>query len=283
MAEIVVIEASNETDLKTFSQYLWGQKMPHRVLKNENRQMLLVGSEEDARQVANAYKVFQSQQLDLPDLKPKESVAGAFGSHFRGVPITISFVVLSITGFLIVLLDKELSLVKLLTFSEFSQVGGKVVFRLAQGEYWRLITPVFLHFSIMHLVFNMLWLWDLGRRIEILQGSARAISLILLMGLGSNIAQYLFANDSIFGGMSGVIYGLLGYGWIWSYLRPEQSMNIPKSVIAFMLIWLLLCLFGFASLLGAGSVANAAHIGGLIMGMLLGFGAGKIASRERTS
>lgn len=60
-------------------------------------------------------------------------------------------------------------------------------------------------------------------------------------------------------------------------------MNIPKSVIAFMLIWLLLCLFGFASLLGAGSVANAAHIGGLIMGMLLGFGAGKIASRERTS
>ena len=99
---------------------------------------------------------------------------------------------------------------------------------------------------------------------------------IMVIGLGSNIAQFMYADVAIFGGMSGVIYGLLGYGWIWSLVLPEQSLHIPKAVIIFMLVWLVLCFMGFASLMGVGDVANAAHLGGLIMGMLMGLGAGLI-------
>jgi len=279
MAEIVVIRESIDTDLQVFSQYLWQQKMTHRLLTQADSVLLLVGSEEDASQVATAYKLFLANTV-LPNLKPKQRPAVGLASHFRGAPITLIFVLLSILGFLLVSFDPDFEWVRLLTFTDFHQRGANIVFSPAAGQPWRLLTPIFLHFSSLHLVFNMLWLWDLGRRVELLHGSTRSLCLVGLMGLGSNIAQYLFASNAIFGGMSGVIYGLLGYGWMWSLIQPKRSLHIPRAVLAFMLVWLLLCLFGFASLLGAGSVANAAHVGGLLMGMLLGLGAGLIAGNR---
>jgi len=279
MAEIVVIKESIDTDLQVFSQYLWRQKMSHRILTHADSILLLVGSEEDASQVATAYKLFLASSV-LPNLKPKQRPTAGLARHFWGAPITLIFVVLSILGYLLVSIDTDFEWVRLLTFTDFQQRGAGIVFGPAGEEPWRLLTPIFLHFSSLHLVFNMLWLWDLGRRVEFLHGSVRSLCLIGLMGLGSNIAQYLFASNAIFGGMSGVIYGLLGYGWIWSLVQPQRSLHIPKAVLAFMLIWLLLCLFGFASLLGAGSVANAAHVGGLLMGMLLGLGSGLIAGKR---
>ena len=103
------------------------------------------------------------------------------------------------------------------------------------------------------------------------------------MGMGSNIIQFKYAEAGVFGGMSGVIYGLLGYGWMWSVICPERSLHIPKPVLIFMLVWLVACMLGFAELLGAGSVANAAHVGGLLMGLLLGIGAGIIARSTASS
>lgn len=280
MAEIVVIKVNTEAELQTFSQYLWQQKMSHRILDQGDSVWLLVGSEEDASQVATAYKLFLDG-AQLPGLKPKKSRAATVSLAVSGVPVTLVFSLLSILGFLLVHFDGDYEWVRLLTFIDFQQRGGILVFGQVGAEYWRLLTPIFLHFSLLHLVFNTLWLWDLGRRIELLHGSARTLGLIVLMGLGSNIAQHLFSGNAIFGGMSGVIYGLLGYGWVWSLVQPQRSLQIPKAVIAFMLIWLVLCLLGFATLLGAGSVANAAHVGGLIMGMVLGLGAGLIAGNKR--
>ncbi len=281
MAEIIVVEAPIEDNLKDFSQYLWQQKVPHRIIENNNRQLLMVGSESDAKQVAQAFRHFRSgNEKPIEIERPVNDGLGTLWQQIKHVPVTLGLLLLSIAGFFVVYLDTDYEIIKLLTFSEFTQVSGRVMYRLPTGEYWRLITPIFLHFSILHIVFNTLWLWDLGRRVELLQGSVRMISLVLLMGVGSNITQYFFTESAIFGGMSGVIYGLLGYGWIWSYLRPDQSLQIPKAVIIFMLAWLVICLVGFTTLIGAGNVANAAHIGGLIMGMVLGFGAGKIAGNS---
>jgi GlpG protein len=279
MAEIVVIKANTTAELQAFSQYLWQQKMTHRILDQGDSVLLLVGSNEDASQVATAYKLFLDD-ADLPNLKPKKRRAAAPREAVRGVPVTLVFGLLSILGYLLVHFDGDYEWVRLLTFTDFAQRGSAMVFGPAPGQPWRLLTPIFLHFSVLHLVFNTLWLWDLGRRVEHLHGSTRTLCLVVLMGLGSNIAQYLFAGNGIFGGMSGVIYGLLGYGWVWSVIQPQRSLQIPRAVIAFMLIWLVLCLFGFATLLGAGSVANAAHVGGLIMGMLLGLGAALIAGKK---
>jgi GlpG protein len=278
MAEIIVVDVPIEEDLAGFSQYLWQQKVPHRIVENNDRQFLVVGCEDDAKQVSLAYQHFQSDSEKAIDIERRQNPSlETLLQQVWHVPVTLCLLLLGIAGFFVVYLDSDYGLVKQLTFTEFTQVNGRTLFRLPSGEYWRLITPIFLHFGVLHIVFNTLWLWDLGRRIELMQGSVRMISLVVLMGVGSNMAQYLVTENAVFGGMSGVIYGLLGYGWIWSYLRPSESLQIPKAVINFMLAWLVICLVGLTTLVGAGNVANAAHVGGLIMGMVLGFGAGKIA------
>lgn len=276
MPEYKVIDAALEDDLGEFSRFLWHKGVSHRVVEEGGRQLLLVGNSDDAQRVALAYKSLSEGQLKWYEPVYEENHSEVKASLFAYVPVTLSCAVLSILGFLLVYFDKDFGWVRYLTFFEFERVGTHTLFSVPKGEYWRLITPIFLHFGVMHIVFNTLWLWDLGRRVELLQGGLRMFGIVMVIGLGSNIAQFMYADVAIFGGMSGVIYGLLGYGWIWSLVLPEQSLHIPKAVIIFMLVWLVLCFMGFASLMGVGDVANAAHLGGLIMGMLMGLGAGLI-------
>ena len=280
MPEYKVIDVALEENLDEFSRFLWQKGVSHRIIEENGRQLLLVGNSEDAQRVALAFKSLSEGQLVWHEPARENTHSHIKASLFAYVPVTLSCAVLSIIGFLLVYFDKDFGWVRHLTFFEFERVGAHTLFSVPKGEYWRLITPIFLHFGIMHIVFNSLWLWDLGRRVELLQGSMRMLGIVLVIGLGSNIAQFLYADVAIFGGMSGVIYGLLGYGWIWSLMLPEKSLHIPKAVIIFMLIWLVLCFMGFASLMGVGDVANAAHLGGLIMGMLMGLGAALI---EKTS
>lgn len=278
MSEYIVVDTSLEQDLSGFSQYLWAQKVSHRIIENDGRQLLLVGSEADAVQVASAYQKFLDGTAELPTIKRDSApTQDSIVQRLSGAPVTLGFMLLGIIGYLIVSFDSDYSIVSQLTFFEFQRVGGRIVFSFPETEYWRMFTPIFLHFGVLHIVFNTLWLWDLGRRVELLRGSYGTLGLLLLMGMGSNIIQVIFSPVGVFGGMSGVIYGLLGYGWMWSWICPERSLQIPKSVIIFMLVWLVLCMFGFAKVLGAGEVANAAHAGGLIMGIVLGIGAGVIA------
>lgn len=283
MPEYKVVDTSVDEDLGEFSRFLWKKGVSHRVIEEQGRQMLLVGHAEDAERVGEAYQSLQEGELtwrSAPESQANSDI-NTRASLLAFVPVTLSCFLLSLVGFFLVMFDNSFHWVKHLTFFEFERVGGHYLFDLPKGEYWRLITPIFLHFSVMHIVFNMLWLWDLGRRVELLQGSMRMLGIVMVIGLGSNIAQFLYADVGIFGGMSGVIYGLLGYGWVWSAMVPEQSLQIPKPVIVFMLAWLVLCFMGFGQLLGAGDVANAAHLGGLIMGMIMGFGAALIGRAAR--
>lgn len=278
MSEYIVVDVDLKQDLSRFSQYLWEQKVSHRIIENDGRQLLLVGSEADAAQVASAYQSFLDGTAELPVIKREARPAqNSSVQRLLGTPVTLTFMLLSIVGYFIVALDTDTSIVSQLTFFEFQRMGNSIVFSFPESEYWRMFTPIFLHFGVLHIVFNTLWLWDLGRRVESLQGTYSTIGLLLLMGMGSNIIQVIYSPVGVFGGMSGVIYGLLGYAWMWSWICPERSLQVPKPVIIFMLSWLVLCMFGVAKLLGAGDVANAAHAGGLIIGIILGIGAGVIA------
>jgi len=149
---------------------------------------------------------------------------------------------------------------------------------LAEGELWRLITPIFVHFGLMHFAFNGLWLCLLGARIEHLLGSVHLLLLVLLSALVSNMGQFIWTGSVAFGGMSGVIYALLGYIWIRHLLAPHPLLALPKELIGFMLFWLLFCMTGILDFLLGVGIANAAHFSGLIVGMFLGLIFGFVAS-----
>ena len=110
--------------------------------------------------------------------------------------------------------------------------------------------------------------------------SANLLGLTLLFSLVSNYAQYYFSGPTLFGGLSGVLYGLLGHCWIYQLLAPNPIYRLPRGVLVMMLVWLLLCLSGLVSMIGFGEIANAAHVGGLLIGCLTGL-LGGLYSRRR--
>ncbi|MDA7745786.1 rhomboid family intramembrane serine protease GlpG [Psychromonas sp.] len=129
---------------------------------------------------------------------------------------------------------------------------------------WRFITPAFLHFSLLHIVFNLLWWWQLGGLVENQQGKQRLILLFTFSAIASNLAQYFFVGP-YFGGLSGVVYGLVGYCWLYGLLNKQSRVQLPHGMFVFLLGWLVL---GFVDLLPA-NVANYAHLVGLLAGLIL--------------
>ena len=134
-------------------------------------------------------------------------------------------------------------------------------------ELWRLLSPTFLHFGWLHLIFNCLWVWDIGRRIELLQSSYHLLGLAIISGVVANVAQYLM-DTPLFGGLSGVVYALLAYVWLWDQIN-RPLFKVPSGIMVFMLLWLIAGIVGIIDSLGLGKIANSAHVGGLVTGLLL--------------
>jgi GlpG protein len=136
---------------------------------------------------------------------------------------------------------------------------------IRHGEVWRLLTPIFIHFGLLHILFNMLWLRDLGSMIEGRQSTWRLALLVIVIGPCSNLAQYYFGGPD-FGGMSGVVYGLLGYIWVRGKFDPGSGLYVNSYTVTMMIVWFFLC---FTPLMPP--IANAAHTAGLVMGVGWGY------------
>jgi GlpG protein len=188
-------------------------------------------------------------------------------------PLTLSLIVASVMVTLVIGLDPKFSDIRWLAISlNFFDAhllmngvrGMEFLPEVRAGQVWRLITPIFIHFGPLHLVFNMIWLRDLGTMIELRQGMLKLALLVLVVGILSNVAQYTYAGPA-FGGMSGVLYGLFGYIWMRGQCDPTSGLGLSPSTVWMMMIWFFLCLFGIL-----GNVANATHAVGLVLGMLWG-------------
>ena len=281
------IETRIGAELAEFSRYLWAQRVPHRVFDApDGTQVLVVAREQDVAPVREAFARWRAGELVLADAAPApDATRGRLGRAWRAQPVTLAAMLLSVLGAAIVAFDTGLAWLHWLTFTDFRPLpGGRLAFEsvaatYARGEYWRLLTPVFLHFGVLHLAFNTLWLWELGRRIEAARGRLTLLAVLVLTGAGGNIAQYLFGGGVMFGGMSGVIYGLLGYAWLWNRLSGAPGLALPRGLMPVMLGWLVLCISGVVEAIGFGAIANAAHGAGLAIGALLGLGAALLYSR----
>ena len=147
---------------------------------------------------------------------------------------------------------------------------------ILSGQIWRLVTPILLHFSIAHLVFNMWCLFDEGGQVEDRRGSLYALALMLAIAIPSNVAQAMVAGPN-FGGMSGVVYGLLGYLWMKVKFDNSAGYVLSKQTVFIAMLFFGLCIARdyppFDSLIGGllPRIANAAHIAGLAMGLVIGY------------
>lgn len=133
-----------------------------------------------------------------------------------------------------------------------------------EWQLWRWVSHAVLHFSVMHIAFNLLWWWQLGGDIEQRLGSGKLLQLFVVSAALSGAGQY-WVEGANFGGLSGVVYALVGYLWMLGYKAPQLGLSMPKPMIGFMLVWLVL---GFVQPYMA--IANTAHLVGLLSGVALG-------------
>ena len=207
-----------------------------------------------------------------------------FGWRSRIAPLTGILIAICVVIYILTEVMNLQKISELLAFAIPDMVGNFPVpfAQIVDGQIWRAITPIFLHFPLfhdpplniisIHLIFNMMWFRDLGTVIEKKQGPLMLCALMILIAIPSNMAQ-AFIVRHFFGGMSGVIYGLLGYIWIKSKYDPASGYRIDRQTVNFMIAWLFLCMTGMV-----GSVANYAHGAGLAAGCAIGYVSAKLAT-----
>ncbi len=130
----------------------------------------------------------------------------------------------------------------------------------------------------MHIGLNMLWLWQLGTLIEFKRGSVMLGALVLVSGVLSNLGEF-HASGPLFGGMSGVIFALLGYLWIQGRFNPRFGIKLNQGLVTMVMAWFVICWSGILSLIGV-QIANIAHTVGLFCGIAWGFIAAKSGSER---
>ena len=201
---------------------------------------------------------------NLIDVRRRWSSAGATGPRpVTNVLIGISVLVAVLTSFGKPDADgRERPLTSLLLSSPYAYNGLREV---REGQVWRLLTPIFIHYGPLHLIFNMMWLHRLGGQLEIRRGSWRFVGIVLIVALISNMAEYL-AKGSGGGGMSGVVYGLFGYIWMKSRFDPGAGLFVDRQTVLLMLVWAVFCTTGWI-----GPIGNWAHGVGLATGMAIGY------------
>ncbi|UUY07812.1 rhomboid family intramembrane serine protease [Pseudomonas sp. J452] len=286
MSPVEALRLPLQEDLSGFVALLRRLQVPHRVSEERDTQVLWVPAESFAEQVRALYLSYPQGAAEDDVPIPEQPTQRGFFLQLRVSWMTALVLLLTLVVTLLSQFGDNHAVTHWITFVDY-QVHGEYAYfvpwldSLKAGEWWRLFSPMLLHLNWLHLAMNGLWYWELGRRIEYRQGRLGLLGLTLLFGLLSNLAQFWFEGSGRFGGLSGVLYGLLGYCWIFQLLAPSAAYQLPRGVLVMMLIWLLVCLSGAVDLLGFGAIANAAHVGGLLAGCATGLLGGALARVRR--
>ena len=138
--------------------------------------------------------------------------------------------------------------------------------RVADGEYWRLVTCTFLHGSIFHILFNVVLFLRFSIVIDNWLGPWTALFLYVFIALSSTAAELLVSPIGMIGA-SGVVYGLFGFLWVMSRRSDAAAAAANQQIVQTMLAWLGICFL--LNYFGA-NIGNTAHLWGLLIGWLVG-------------
>jgi len=278
LAKILALDLAREVDLSRFTLFLKQTGVAHRVHESGERQLLWVETMDQKSAVLKAFEHYERGELPVVGGRSKPKYFSALLANVLHSPFTLTLILANVICFPATLgvADGTLGVwLKELTLLDFYEIDGRLYFAdlaytLQTGQFWRLISPMLLHFGWLHIVFNLLWVWEIGRRIEAVNGAAWFLALVLVSSIAANLAQYFLSGAGLFGGMSGVVFGLLGFAFVWSRMLPEKTLGLPPGIYIFMLLFLIIGFTGAVDLLGLGALANGAHLGGLIGGVLVG-------------
>lgn len=208
----------------------------------------------------------------------------------RRNPLVVAVILLCVGTFILTGFGRDRSSMarRVLGFCDLTQRDGPVedtfANRLAdvrKGEIWRLITPIFLHGGILHLVFNMFMFHMFGSQIEDRRGTARLAMIVLVVALTSNFAQATApASWGAFGGspnilgLSGVVYGLFAYVWMKATFELDSGLYVSGGTVAILLVWMVLGFTGALDGVVGGEhtrMGNLAHGVGFVTGLAIGY------------
>ncbi len=286
-----VIKTSLEEDLSLFSRYLWQRQVAHRIFEERGEQILEVADADNVQQVTLTYEAWRSGEIRLEEDAPvatgdKPPVATGT-SRIVGIlwryPALSALIALSLVVFPFsrLVADGELTAVAgLLTIVDLTQPGPLVWYTVfTTPELWRLLTPIFLHFSVIHIAFNCVVVFELGRRIETVNGTLWFCVVVMVLGILRNLGQFLLHPSPLFGGLSGVAYGLLGYILVSSKRFPGELLwKLRPGFAISLLVFLVLFTTGVTEFFGL-AVANAAHWSGLVAGAAMALVAPAVEQR----
>lgn len=262
-----------DTDMREFSVFLRAQGIRHRINEESGAQVIWVDGEREAEFV---HRVLQDWQFNAPpqvDAPAMGRMPGFSGMQrtalrmFRESPVSLCLIAACLLVALVSELGARADRVAFLFYPRVATDGlllllGDLTTPAAMA---RSLTPMLLHFGELHLIFNMLWLWYFGRQLEPIHPRWLFVAVIVLTSFASNTTQYLYSNYNNFGGMSGVVYGLVGYTWIVHKGMPRSRLLLNNSTFVIFVIALIVM-----ELVASSWIASAAHVGGLLMGVLLG-------------
>jgi GlpG protein len=286
---------AEETSARAFADYLYVQGIENQLEDDKNDGWGIWISDED--KIARATDLLTAFRQNPSDPKYKKEAKGAASLRaqqekdqeayrkrlqdrrhlFRPLapygfgPVTFVLIAISVVVFFISHFGYNTNAVMNLFITNYETEGNIITWvgtlpEIRHGEVWRLITPIFIHMNPLHIIFNMLWLRDLGSMIEGRQSWVHLLLLTLIIAAGSNLAEFYFGHTPAFGGMSGVVYGLLGYIWLRGKFDPGSGLYVHSYTVTMMIIWFFACLTGYL-----GPIANIIHGVGLGMGMAWGY------------
>ena len=295
----------DEKSAAAFCSFLWSQGIENQVETEENRCALWVHSEEHRTEAGALLEEFQRDpaqtrfQLDTAGLlaaAEKALETARIESSLSAHPlmlVTVPYGVGAVT-LVLVLVSMALAfvgwvgyedrmfqelLITSLPVEATSEPVALALPEIAQGEFWRLLTPVLVNVDVLPLMFNLLLLLHLGSMIESCAGAGRLGSLFIVIGVLSNLAQF-YVSGPAFCGAAGILFGLLGYVWIRGRMDPASGLFLRPHTVAMMLVFYIVGMAGSASGLFKLSLGTTAQVTGFALGWIWGF-LSVLASRPR--
>lgn len=226
----------------------------------------------------------QPHNMDGALLKVERALKGATSDEKGGIkthlpystraePVAnhpiLCYVILAVNAIVFLLMELNGGSTDIATLIRFGAVSYHLVFTF--GEYHRLIAPIFLHIGVMHLMFNTMSMILFGMRAERYFGHVKFLVTYIISGVAGNLAMALAGEHSLGAGASGSLYGMMGALLVFTLLRKQNVENFRAGILGVMIAVGILMGFTMNRIPDMPNIGNAAHIGGLAVGLGLGY------------